>query len=270
MKYSNLEDQRIRESEFKAWLLSLIISVFTILVLLIHSKAIGQETELKLRAPQIEKELDENIPTTIDVKKLPNFPDLLNIGTAKKSFATATTIPVNTRLRLAVDSYINAKESMLGDYFKAHILEDFYIPTDPPQLIIPKGAWIRGRISFLKKPSLFSMAGKIGLHLDQLTLPIGDVTPLDAELDVQQGIVNQQGLLDPMTNFGTKALEPTQMLLESQAGRIITVATLGSPVIGTLIGGSLIALFSEGDNISLYKGQELQIVLKTDIQLTVN
>ena len=73
-----------------------------------------------------------------------------------------------------------------------------------------------------------------------------------------------------MTNFGTKALEPTQMLLESQTGKVITVATLGSPVIGTLIGGSLVALFSEGDNISLYKGQELQVVLKTDIQLTVN
>ncbi|GEM_PF-2014246 len=251
----------------------LIRSLFFVALNLLAGNFILQSTAedsgLPLRAPQIEQESDESIPTTIDVKKLPNFPNLLK-GTTKRISATATTIPVNTRLRLIVDNFIDAKESMLGDYFKAHILEDFYIPTDPPQLIISKGSWVRGTISFLKKPGIFSMAGKIGLHLDQLTSPLGEVTPLDAELDLQQGIVNKQGLLDPMTNFGTKALEPTQMLLESQAGKVITVATLGSPVIGTLIGGSLIALFSRGDNVALYKGQELQVVLKTDIQLTVN
>ena len=211
-----------------------------------------------------------NIPSSLETKNVPNFPKGSKKSTAHRISATATTIPMDTRLRLSVDSSLNAKTSMLGDYFKAHILEDFYIPTEPPQLIVPRGSWVRGRISFIKKPNILSMAGKIGLHLDGLTTPMGEVTTLDAELDVQQGFVNEQGLLDPMTNYRTKALGPTQMLLDTQPGKIISVATLGTPVIGTLVAGSLLALFSQGDNITLNQGQELQIVLKKDIELTAN
>ncbi len=234
----------------------------------------AQEPAVTLRAPSDfkEEESQDSIPTLFEVKKLPYFPSIEhNVKTTPhKASLKSTSIPVNTRLRLVVDNYIDAAVSMLGDYFKAHVLEDFYIPTDPPQLVIPKGAWVRGRLSFLKKPSIFSMAGKIGLHLDQLVSPFGEVTLLDAELDIQQGIVNDQGLLDPMTNFGTKALEPTQNLLDTTQGKLVSVVTLGTPVVGTLVTGSLIALFSQGDNVSLSRGQELQVVLKKDIQLNLN
>ena len=170
----------------------------------------------------------------------------------------------------AIDEIKNGKLLILIDNKDRENEGDFYIPTEPPQLVIPKGSWVRGRVSFIKKPTIFSKAGKIGLYLDQLTTPFGEVTPLDAQLDVQQGIVNEQGLLDPMTNYGTKALEPTQKLLETTQGKTISVIGLGTPVIGALVTGSLIALFSQGDNIMLNQGQELQIVLKKDIQLTVN
>ncbi len=269
MKFNSLEI-RGKKAKHKVFGLLLIVLVFLSQILIPCCNAV-QEIDLNLRAPKIEEESDENIPATTDVKKIPDFPNLFKSkGTTNRISISATTIPINTRLRLIVDNFVDAKESMLGDYFRAHILEDFYIPSEPPQLIIPKGSWVRGRVSFLKKPGLFSMAGKIGLHLDQIATPLGDITPLDAELDLQQGIVNQQGFLDPMTNFGTKAIEPTQMLLESQVGKVITAVTLGSPLIGTLIGGSLVALFSHGDNISLYKGQELQILLKKELQLTIN
>lgn len=235
------------------------------------SQVLAQESNLSLRAPEESKEFEENNPSAIEVKKIPSFPNVLNkSSTAHKGTAAAALIPVNTRLRLSVDSFVDAKISMVGDYFRAHILEDFYVPTEPPQLIVPRGAWVRGRVSFLKRPNIFSMSGKIGLHLYQLVTPLGEIAPLNAELDVQQGIVNSQGLLDPMTNFKTMALEPTQALLESSQGRIVSIAALGTPVIGTLVAGTLTALFSQGDNITLTKGQELQILLKKDLQLTVN
>ena len=236
-----------------------------------RTTAFAQESNLDLRAPEESKEFEENIPSSVDVKNLPNFPQAIKKkNSLLRAQATSSIIPVNTRIRLAVDSFINAKTSMIGDYFKAHVLEDFYIPTDPPQLIIPKGSWVRGRISSIKRPNIFSRAGKIGLHLYQLVTPLSEVATLDAELDVEPGVVNSEGLLDPMTNFKTKALEPTQNLINNPQGRVITVATLGTPVIGTLVAGTLTALFSQGDNISLSRGQELQIVLQKDLQLTVN
>ncbi len=254
--------------------------VLLIMILLATSNellftAFAQESKLTLRAPLDSKKenLENSLPTPVEIKKLPNFPELTgesSANSAHKLIAKSTSIPIDTRLRLIVDNYIDATQAMVGDYFKAHILEDFYIPVEPPQLIVPRGSWIRGRISFVKKPSIFSMAGKIGLHLNQLVTPFGDVTLLDAELDVQQGIVNEQGLLDPMTNFGTKAIEPTQNLLDTSQGKLVSIATLGTPVVGALVAGSLIALFSQGDNITLTKGQELQVILKKDIQLNLN
>lgn len=248
-----------------------VLNVLILLLLTARLPVFAQENALKPRVPEKSSEVESNTPSKIDIKKLPNFPEnLKGNSAAHKLSAASATIPVNTRLRLSVDSFINAKTSKIGDYFKAKVLEDFHIPTSPPQLIIPKGSWIRGRISFLKRPNIFSRAGKIGLHLYQLVTPQGESTILDAELDVQQGLVNSEGLLDPMTGFTTKALEPTQMLLESKYGKVISVVTLGTPVVGALISGSLIALFSQGDNITLNQGQELQIVLRKDIQLSVN
>jgi hypothetical protein len=247
-------------------MIKVICCLFLILINGLSSMVYG----LDLKAPIENQTEGSNNPSNIELKKIPNFPNVIKKSSAHKVSANATSIPLDTRLRLGVDSPLDAKLSKLGDYFKAHIIEDFYIPSTPPQLVVPRGSWVRGHISFLKKPSVFSMAGKIGLHLDQLVTPVGEVIPLDAELDIQQGIVNASGILDPMTGFGTKAMEPTQNLLDSTTGRVISVATLGTPVVGALVGGSLIALFSYGDNITLSRGQELQIVLKKDIQLTIN
>lgn len=236
----------------------------------IFTFANAQQADNSLRPPnQPHQEIKENAPTQLDLKSLPNFPTTLQKkDTPRRISTSALTIPLDTRLRLIVDSNINSKTSKPGDYFKAHLLDDFYIPSDPPQLIIPKGSWVRGRISFIKKPIIFTMTGKIGLHLDILTTPVGEFIPLDAELNVEQGIVNDQGLLDPIINNKTKAQELG--FPGSIPGGVITLETLGTPVIEALVNGSLIALFSQGDNVSLYKGQELQIVLKKDIQLTRN
>ena len=65
-------------------------------------------------------------------------------------------------------------------------------------------------------------------------------------------------------------MQPTNKLLGNPTGKAVSVVTLGTPVLGTLVAGSLTALFSYGDNITLSRGQELQVVLKKDIQLTVN
>lgn len=233
--------------------------------------AFAQVEDLSLRSPAEFKKFEENIPSPIEVKNLPNFPrNYSKKSTLPRISTSIATIPLDTRLRIVVDSPVNAKTTMINEYFKAHIVEDFYIPTEPPQLIVPKGSWVRGRVSFIKKPNIFSMVGKIGLHLDNLTTPLGEVTLLDAELDLQQGIVNENGLLDPMSDFGTKALVPTQGLIDITKVKMISIDTFGTPVIGTLVAGPLIALFSEGDNITLGRGQELQIVLKRDIQLGIN
>ena len=238
----------MKYSRKNLFLLFLIICLF----ITSHESQISANDSLSLKVPLQENEPQENLPSQINLSTIPNFP---------KPGVSNTTIPLNTSLKLVVDNFLDTKTAMIGDYFKAHVLEDFYIQTDPPQLILPKGSWIRGRISFLKRPNFFIKTAKISLYLDQLVTPLGETLVLDTELDVQKGILNENGWLRPQTVKSTD----TQVWPIS-----IPVSNIGIPLIKNLLTGKLYALFSQNDTTTLSKGQELQIVLQRNVQLTGN
>lgn len=233
----------------------------------------AQVGEFPLQVPprfETTNKQEDNIPSQIEVEKISNFPQIIKKTSGQRISATQAAFNLNSRLRISVDSSLYAKTAMIGDYFKAHTIEDFYIPTESPQLLIPKGSWVRGRISSLKKPNILIMSGKIGIHLDQIATPLGDVTPLSAEIDIQQGLLNNEGILDPLINPSNKTQGANQPVYINLPAKTISAKNLGFSLVNKLVSGSLLALFSEGDNISLHKGQELQIVLKNDINLDPN
>lgn len=195
-------------------------------------------------------------------------------GTVLRSDLQSATLPVQTRLKLVVEYPVDAKTSQPGDTFEAHVKDDLFLGRN---LILPRGSLVRGRVSEITKPRLISRAAKIGLKLDQIVTPTGDVIPLDAALEFQKGMTNKAGQLDPGTNFGTrveKSVRSVTGLDEKGAakGALIAanVATLGAPAIATAIGSSAIALFKSGDNVSLLPGQELEILLTNDLGLQLN
>ncbi len=223
--------------------------------------------------------IDSQIRTTIKQQeaneaKVTNTPDDPNkvsdfaASPFKLNSATAQ-VPIETRLRIEVETTLTAEKAIVGEEFRARVLNDFYLSGDFRKLIIPKNSWIRGKVSQVKRPRLLSRSGKLGIKLDTLVTPLGDYVPLNADLVFMEGVVNAQGLLDPQTGFSDKAMEPTQNLLSTDTGKIVSVATLGVPVIGTLLGGSAIALFSHGDSAAVNAGQELQIVLTRNTDLAM-
>jgi hypothetical protein len=228
----------------------------------LSSESIGSEIRNTI------KEKESNEPK---VTNLPDSPENVSDFAASpfKLNSTTAQVPVETRLRIEVETPLTAEKAIIGEQFKARVLNDFYLSGDFRKLIIPKNSWIRGKVSEVKKPRLLSRAGKLGIKLDSLVTPLGDYVPLNADLVFMEGVVNAQGLLDPQTGFSDKAMEPTQNLLSTDTGKIVSVATLGVPVIGTLIGGSAIALFSHGDSASVSAGQELQIVLTRNTDLAM-
>jgi hypothetical protein len=222
-----------------------------------------QAQDLKVRAP-FEYDLSKTQTTNEPIK--PDTVEDFAAAPFKLQSSTAL-IPVETRLRIKVETPLSAQNSEVGEDFKARVLNDFYLTGDFRKLIVPKDSWIRGKVSYIKKPRLLSRSGKLGIRLDTLVTPLGDYVPLDANLSFQQGVVNQIGLLDPQTGFSDKAMEPTNSLLSSNTGKAVSIATLGVPVVGTMIGGSAIALFSRGDAAAVTEGQELQIVLTQNTNL---
>jgi hypothetical protein len=194
-------------------------------------------------------------------------------GTLLRSDLSSATLPVQTRMTLVVECPIDAKSSKPGDIFEAHVKDDLYIGR---QLILPRGSLVRGRAVEIAKPRLLSRAGKIGLRLEQIVTPVGDVIPLDAALEFQKGLTNKAGQLDPGTNIGTRvesSVRTVTGLSDKQSGATkgallaANVATLGAPALATALGSGAIALFRSGDNISLQPGQELEILLTNDLGL---
>lgn len=220
----------------------------------------------------------------IEPKNIPDFADdasatqVLNGNnssrTALQSSLESTTLPVQTKLKLVVEQTIDARQSKPGDIFEGHCKEDLFVGRS---LLLPRGSLVRGRVVEVSKPRLISRAGKIGLRLEQIVTPTGEVIPLDAALEFQKGVTNTKGELDPGTNFGTRVGGGVKAVtgMNSQGatrGALVAanIATLGAPAVATLIGGSAIALFRSGDDISLTPGQEIEIMLTNELGVQLN
>jgi hypothetical protein len=232
---------------------------------------------------------------TMDPKNVPDFPANMQVppqnpgggpagnggtptadgtNTALKGDLASTTLPVETRLRLVLETPVDAKTSTPGNIFEAHVKDDLFVGTT---LLLPRGSLVRGRVAEVTKPRLLSRAAKIGLKLEQIVTPTGEVIPLDAALEFQKGFTNQKGQFDPGTNFGTRVegniKSVTGMNSTGTArGALIAanVATLGAPAIATAIGGSAIAIFRSGDNVALAVGQEIEVLLTNDLGVQIN
>lgn len=195
-------------------------------------------------------------------------------GTALKADLASTTLPVETRLRLVLETAVDAKASQPGDLFEAHVKDDLYVGMT---LLLPRGSFVRGRVAQVVKPRLLSRAAKIGLKLEQIVTPSGEVIPLDASVEFKKGLSNKKGELDPGTSFGTRVEGNVKAVAGvnpdgTTKGALVAanIATLGAPVIATAIGSSAIALFSQGDNVSLGPGQEIEVLLTNDLGVQIN
>jgi hypothetical protein len=212
----------------------------------------------------------------MEPKNVPDFGTAPQSGASSASSSTplqadaaSTTLPVETRLRLVLECPVDAKTSQPGDIFEGHVKEDLFLGT---QLILPKGSLVRGRVCDVTRPRMFSRAAKIGLKLEQITTPTGEVIPLDAALEFKKGTTNGKGQLDPGTSFSTRVGGDLKSVtgMNSEGGTrtalvAANVATLGAPAVATLLGGSAIAVFRSGDNVALAPGSELEIQLTNDL-----
>ncbi len=225
--------------------------------------------------------------STMTPKNIPDFADRTKspalgngdsgdsgAGTALKADLASTTIPVETRLKLVLETAVDAKASQPGDLFEAHVKDDLYVGM---ALLLPRGSFVRGRVAQVVKPRMLSRAAKIGLRLEQIVTPSGEVIPLDAGIEFKKGVSNKKGELDPGTNFGTRVEGNVKAVAGinkdgSTKGALVAanIATLGAPVIATALGSSAIALFSQGDNVSLGPGQEIEVLLTNDLGLQIN
>lgn len=203
-----------------------------------------------LKAPPERDITEENLPSQINIKGIPFFPTDLN--------KDQTFISLNSRFKLAFDEYVDVKKATRGDVFKIHVLEDFYLTPDQNQILITKGSWLRGKISFVKKPNIFNKSSAISAHLDTLVTPYGEMIPIDLYLNIQKGILNADEELEP----ADKALETAYNQIE-----ILKLDFKSPEFLSKFLSGTLIGLVLQNGSNTFYKGQEIQVVIKKNIEL---
>lgn len=242
----------------------------------ITALSLNNSTFAQTSSPRLSPFAPDPMPIkTMEPKNVPDFVDYNRQGgSALKTGLESATLPVETRLTLVVDYPVSAVSSVAGDIFEGHVRDDLFLGRT---LILPRGSLVRGRVSDVNRPRWISRAGRVGLRLEQIVTPTGEVIPLDAALEFQKGMTNKQGQLDPGTNFGSRVQSSVRTVSGMNErgkakGALVAanVATLGAPIIATAIGSSAVALFRSGDNISLTPGQEIEILLTNDLGVQVN
>jgi hypothetical protein len=209
-------------------------------------------------------------PTAVQSSDAQSF----SSSTPLQSGVQSTTLPIETHLRLILETPVDAKSSVPGEIFEAHVRDDLYVGQS---LLLPRGSLVRGRIFTIQKPRIVSRAAKVSLRLEQIVTPTGEVIPLDAALTFNKGKTNAKGELDPGTNFGSRVTGNVKAATGPNSkggtrGAIVAanVATLGAPAVAAMIGGSAVALFKSGDNVDLKPGDEVEVCLTNDLGLQLN
>jgi hypothetical protein len=266
-------------------LLALCLFIGTPQASLGKSKQTNYDTPAPRLAPSARDSLFDS-SQFVEPKNVPDFPQQMgengtaaavgapSSGTPLKAEAASTVLPLQTRLKLVLETGVDSKTSTAGDIFEAHVRDDLFVGSS---LLLPKGSLVRGRIFDVNRAKLISRAAKVGLKLEQIVTPTGEVIPLDAAIEFRRGVSNAKGQLDPGTSFGTRVESSIRTVSGANStgatkGALVAanIATLGAPTVATAIGSSAIALFSKGDQVSLSPGQEIEVLLTNDLGLQIN
>lgn len=195
-------------------------------------------------------------------------------------------IPIGSKLKLAMNSSLNAKISKEGDPFSALIQQDVVIDNN---ILIPAGTIIRGRVGKVKKPGIFSKSGTIMLNFDHIVTPLGKQIMLDADLSRENRINNKgeiiasQGFKQEIKDNAKegvdimKSVTSTAYNVGMDAGKVPVVVTApAGALVGSLAGTtvfatkSAISIFKKGGNPVIMPGDTLEINFSEELDVPVN
>ena len=225
--------------------------VFFVFCFPIQVQSIDKDEDLI--KPNPEEGVESNIPSVINLDTIPDFIPYEKGNNASSEAAISFK---NTPIKIEIETLIDIKKVKLGDDFSGRVTQDFYIPGDLPYLIIPKGSWLQGKISFVRRPNLIKKTGDLIVHLNEIITTIGSFALLNTELELKAGVIsygnseqdqNSQISNAPVLSISTKMLELKKF--------------------SELLSGRLIASSVQETNGSLYKGQQFNIFIDKQLEL---
>lgn len=177
------------------------------------------------------------------------------------------TVPAGTKIPLALINSLNTKLSAEGD--RVYLQTSFPIVIGG-HIIIPKGSYVAGTVTEVKRPGKVKGKGEIFLRFDSLTLPNGVTRDFRARLggsdtgdfDRQEGKIRGEG------DRGGDARRTAETTAAGASVGTVAGAAAGHAGMGAGIGaaggaaaGLASVLLSRGPELILPKGTSFEMVL---------
>jgi type IV secretion system protein VirB10 len=182
-------------------------------------------------------------------------------------------VPAGTLLPAVLNSYLNTKNTQVGDIFYADTTYPIYIQQ---RLIIPRGSIIKGTVTEVSKPGAVKGKGRIAVRFDTILLPNG----------VERALVaNFHGIHGPGSEKIDRKTETVEQGGSSSKGQELgtVVGTAGEgAIIGSVASGSgsgagigagagaaaglAIVLLSRDRNLILEPGVQLDLELRQPLR----
>ncbi len=182
-------------------------------------------------------------------------------------------VPAGTILPAVLNSYLNTKNTQVGDTFYADTTYPIYIQQ---RLIIPRGSIIKGTVTQVGKPGTISGKGRIAVRFDTILLPNGVERSLVAnfhgihgpgseKIDRKTETVEQSGTGNKGADVGTVVGTTGEgAMIGSIVNRSASGAGIGAGA--GAAAGLAIVLLSRDRNLVLEPGIQLDLELRQPLR----
>lgn len=194
-------------------------------------------------------------------------------------------LPSNTKLKISINSQIDSTKNMVGDEFSATILNDLNVNDSN---LIPVGSFVIGTIENITHAGSLSMQAIVDISLEKIVLPDGNYIPLTgAKFAANSKYTNLKRNLKGSgdgfaKSIGVGAVKGATLTFIPGNAAVKTIA-VGAAATGAVFSGGwsigstatiggLTGLYygikRHGKEVKIASGQELEIVLDEDQDLT--
>ncbi|MGA2261527.1 MAG: hypothetical protein ABSH28_08825 [Acidobacteriota bacterium] len=183
-------------------------------------------------------------------------------------------VPVGTVLPAVLNTYLNTKNTQVGDPFYADTVYPIWIQQ---RLVVPRGSIIKGTVTEVSKPGAIKGKGRIAIRFESILLPNGVERSLVAnfhgihgpgaeKIDRKTETVEQGGTSNKGADVGT-------VVGTAGEGAIIGAVAANQGAVGAGIGagagaaaGLAIILLSRDRNLVLEPGVQLDLELRQPLR----
>ncbi len=186
------------------------------------------------------------------------------------------TVPAGTKVLLQIRSAINTKSAKAGD--GVYLASTFPVVVGS-RVMIPAGVYVQGVVDRVARAGRVKGRAQLDIHFTSIIFPNGTVVEVPGIINSLPGakdrtVKGDEGTIEQDPNKGRDIARAAEIGLEGAGVGTIGGAATGHPLEGAAIGGlggvavgTVVALFTRGDDINIESGTPVEMVLQRPLLL---